>query len=156
MTDFSPPGPQEDGFRMPGGRWCLLQRSIVYNSWLSWGQAIAPTARRRPLSRDQVMHIAKLARILSAAQRSVTRLRPQSSPFRVQRWWDPDDPQWSHGRRCLLSIEGLGVSEWLVHLPSTHVIHSARGPQAAEVLLLRSPLAPLPAPRSRRLKGVTR
>lgn len=145
-----PPG---DAFRLPGGRLCSPQRAIVFNSWLTWKDALSSQIRR-PLSRDQAMAIGKLARILTNTHKAAFHARPRQSPFKVYRWWNPDDPSWSHGRRCLIGVDHICTDDWLPLLPDTHVIHRAKGAHLAEVLLLRSPLAPLPPPVARRRKAV--
>lgn len=100
--------------------------------------------RSGPLTIEAIRGIARLARLTNNAYKQNYTARLHDTPFRVQRWWDPTDPQWSHGRRALISIDRLDADDW-IHLLSPHEVRAARRSQhVAEVLLLRSAL-PRPA-----------
>lgn len=139
---FPPPPPLGPMFQFPGGRWCDLQRAIVFDSWLTWRHALpGRRTERLQLESEQVRNIATLARLITVAHGKLSRLRPKDSPFRVQRWWDPHDSKWSHGRRCIIEITPRACEDWLHLLPADRVLSVARTAQVAELLLLKCPRA---------------
>jgi hypothetical protein len=135
---FPVPPPGGPIFRFPGGRWCYLHRAIVFDSWLNWSHALpARRSEQVQLRSEQVRNIATLARLITTAQGRLSKLRAKECPFLVHQWWSPNDPKWSHGRRCVIEITPREADEWLPLLPADRVRSAARSTHIAELLLIR-------------------
>lgn len=129
-------------FRFPAGGHCPLDRAIVYNSDLTWRQALPKHAVLwSGLQAHQVAGIARLARALRERElttRSASSWRQR--PWQVMQWWDPQAPDWASGRRALLKPRHHSVAEALVFLiPSDTLQVAPRFTDLIEVLVPRRP-----------------
>jgi len=108
-------------FCTPSGEWYCTFRSIVYDSWLLWHDALPESLeQRRLLQQDQFDMIKLLGKKLDLFHRSLPDYKQRAdSPFTVSCWWDPthEDEEWNSGRSCLFSIEGYTSEELIGFLP---------------------------------------
>jgi hypothetical protein len=112
---------KEEEFQIPTGEWWLTCRSIVYDSWLFWSDALPEELElREKLDETTFDNITALARRLHSFHVSLSGYKQlNESPFKVSKWWDPTDPdpQWSSGRSCLFTIESFEAIELVQSLP---------------------------------------
>ncbi|MEB3319331.1 MAG: hypothetical protein VKI63_00130 [Cyanobium sp.] len=135
-------------FRFPAGGYCPLDRAIVYNSDLTWRQALPKHGSLwSSLQSQQVAGIARLARALRDRELT-TRIASswRQRPWQVMQWWNPLTADWSSGRRALLKPRDHSLTEALEFLaPSPELRVAPRSCDLVEVLVLRAPTRP-PAP----------
>lgn len=117
MTRFHLPWSEsaDDEFLAPDGEWYSVFRSVVFDSWLIWRDALPPgDDLRQQLNIDIYQEITKLARQLHLFHQTMPTYRGLTiSPFHVTRWWDPSDTddQWNTGRSCLFHMDGYSASD---------------------------------------------
>lgn len=111
----------EGEFQTPEGEWWLTCRSIVYDSWLFWADALPYEMElRQQLDMESFNNITSLAKRLHVFHVSLPGYKQlNESPFKVSKWWDPTeaDPQWSSGRSCLFTIENFEAEDLINYLP---------------------------------------
>lgn len=98
----------DDEFLHPDEGWLLLDRAIVYDSWLAWRHALPESrAARERLTAEAALAITALAyEVHRIHQRLPGYMRLGASPFKVSRWWDPyADDEWAAGGICLFRID---------------------------------------------------
>ena len=104
-----------DEFCTPDGQWFYTFRSIAYDSWIVWHDALPPTLEERAgLDVEIYCNICALAASLHSFHTSAPDYRTLSdSPFQITRWWDPADrdERWSKGRACLFSMKDYTATD---------------------------------------------
>ena len=104
-----------DEFCMPDGEIFYIFRSIVYDSWLTWKDALPEMIEQRIKLDDEVSaNIIKLASSLHSFHQSLPDYRPLTrTPFKVTRWWDPEDrdERWNSGSACLFSLTDYSATD---------------------------------------------
>jgi hypothetical protein len=99
-----------DEFFHPTEGWLLIERTIAFDSWISWRQAL-PRSHPEGLRLD-----ACTAAVIEALAERLHVLHQQlpgyselgDTPFRFSRWWDPfSGDDWSTGRVCTFQVEGI-------------------------------------------------
>jgi hypothetical protein len=117
----------EDEFLHPLDGWLLLDRAVVYDSWISWRHVLPRGSRDcQALSGEVNNAILALAAELHAIHQRLPSYRDLGeSPFHVTRWWDPfSEDSWSSGKLCIFSLDGLSSDEFIVHwLPVESDLH---------------------------------
>ncbi len=129
-------------FRFPAGGYCPLDRAIVYNSDLTWRQALPKHGSFwGALQTQQIVGIARLARALRELELTTRVASPwRQRPWQVMQWWDPLAGDWTSGRRALLKPRHHTVAEALDFLiPSSQLRAAARFSDLVEVLVSRRP-----------------
>jgi len=129
-------------FRFPTGRHCPLDRAIVFNSSLTWRQALPKALHHHPslvLRREQVEGIARLARALKNLEPTKPRSRHWGPAWwHVFQWWDPAFKDWNSGRRALITPRCHTPQEAIQLLEASPLRAVLRG-GAIEVLIPRRP-----------------
>lgn len=104
-----------DEFVTPSGEVFYSFRSIVFDSWLTWNDALPDVIeQRQELNRDIFDNIVALASSLQTFHQSLPDYRPlTSTPFKVTRWWDPTDrdERWNMGKACLFSMQDYSATD---------------------------------------------
>lgn len=104
-----------DELTLPDGELIYSFRSVVYDSWLNWNDALpACTEERKQLNEDICSNIIKLASNLHSFHQSLPDYRQLTqSPFKVTRWWDPTDrdERWNSGSACLFSMTDYSATD---------------------------------------------
>ena len=104
-----------DEFLTPDGEWFYSLRSVVYDSWITWHDALPPTLEEREeLDAETFKNIIQLGGSLHCFHQSVPDYRQLSqTPFNITRWWDPSDrdERWSKGRACLFSLKDYSATD---------------------------------------------
>lgn len=99
----------DDEFLHPAEGWLLLDRTIAYDSWITWRHALPrdPLGRGR-LDASSAFLIQALAERIDAVHQRVSGYAALGdSPFAFLRWWDPDAPaDWAAGGRCRFCLKG--------------------------------------------------
>jgi hypothetical protein len=111
----------ENEFHHPRDGWLLLERSVVFDSWISWRHVLPPGRRDCQRLTDEIHEaITALAAALHEIHQRLPDYRGLSqSPFKVSQWWDPDGGHpWDSGGTCVLEIEGYTSDEFIAFLPS--------------------------------------
>ena len=107
-----------DQFKAPDGNLYLTVRSIVYDSWITWNDALpVDTAQREMLNSDQYANITELAgRIHKFHQALPGYKATMEPPFEFVLWWDPTDtdPEWNSGKTCRFMLSDFAASD-LIH-----------------------------------------
>lgn len=106
----------ENEFHHPFDGWLLMERSVVYDSWLSW-RHVLPRGQRdcSAMTAEVNQAITSLAGgIHQVHQRTPGYRDLGESPFQVLRWWDPHGgPPWSSGSACLFWVSGYSSDEFI-------------------------------------------
>lgn len=96
-------------FLHPNGEVYLLLRAVTLDNWITWKDVLPKNPQSwAHLGEYQASWIEPLAaalnRVLECAMPGAARLG--ESPFRVDRWFDPHDPNtpWEEGRCCQFSV----------------------------------------------------
>ena len=104
-----------DEFVTPEGEVFYTFRSIVYDSWLIWDDALPDVLEQREeLTQDIYDNIICLADSLHSFHQSLPDYRSlRETPFRVTRWWDPTerDERWNAGRAALFSVKEYSATD---------------------------------------------
>ncbi len=97
-----------DELTLPDGELIYSFRSLVFDSWLNWNDALPSCMEeRQQLDEEICSNIVKLASNLHSFHQSLPDYRQLTkSPFKVTRWWDPTDrdERWNSGSACLFSM----------------------------------------------------
>jgi len=157
----------EDEFHHPVDGWLLLDRSVVYDSWISWRHVLPQASRDcQDLTPEINGAILTLASELHAVHQRMPGYRDLGeSPFRIVRWWDPllDHP-WNTGQFCVFFLENCSNDEFISHwrsaestlhlevLPSGSIRARLTQSPAAVLGSLLPPDAARPRERARRRK----
>jgi len=155
----------EDEFHHPTAGWLLLDRAVVYDSWISWRHVLPRgSSGRQALSagvNDAILALA--AELHSIHQRLPSYRDLGESPFHVTRWWDPcADDLWSTGKLCIFSVDDCSSDEFIVHwLPAESGLHlEALGDTYVRARLLtipaENPGSPRPGAAPPRARGRSR
>lgn len=116
----------EDEFLHPFAGWLLLERAVVFDSWLSW-RDVLPIGRRDCQAMTLEIHqaITALAGELHSIHQRAPNFRALgANPFKVHRWWDPlaDEP-WRSGRICLFQVDGYSSEAFIkLRLPQEDTV----------------------------------
>jgi len=104
-----------DEFVTPEGEIFYSFRSIVFDSWLVWGDALPDVIEQRELLTDEIFgNIIALASSLQVFHQGLPDYRAlTSTPFKVTRWWDPTDrdERWNSGKACLFSLKDYTATD---------------------------------------------
>ena len=104
-----------DEFVTPTGEVFYSFRSIVFDSWLIWDDALPDVVEQREeLSQEIYDNIICLADSLQVFHQSCPDYRSlNQTPFKVTRWWDPTDrdERWSTGRAALFSVREYSATD---------------------------------------------
>lgn len=104
-----------DEFTTPEGEVFYTFRSIVFDSWIVWDDALPDVMEQRAgLDQDIYENIICLADALHSFHQSVPDYRSLTqTPFKVTRWWDPTDrdERWSTGRAALFSVKDYSATD---------------------------------------------
>ena len=108
-------------FDSPTGQKFLTIRAIVYDSWITWKDALPVDKEQQALlSHDVYNNIVELAgRVHKLHQSLPTYKGASESPFEFVLWWDPTDPDenWNSGKTCRFMIDSY-TSDDLIHYNS--------------------------------------
>jgi hypothetical protein len=111
----------ENEFHHPTEGWLLLERSVVFDSWISWRHVLPPGMRDcRQMSAAVNQAILSLAAALHEVHQRLPDYRSLGdSPFRVARWWDPSsEAPWNTGAACLFQVDGYTSDQFISFVPS--------------------------------------
>ena len=102
-------------FHAPNGEKYLTIRSVVYDSWIMWQDAL-PFEREywRFLTEDIYNNIVELGTRVHKMHQSFPGYKALSeSPFEFILWWDPtdQDPDWNQGKKCRFMINDFTAEE---------------------------------------------
>ena len=104
-----------DQFDTPEGETFYVFRSIVYDSWLVWDDALPDVqSQRDELTQEIYDNIICLADSLHSFHTSCPDYRSLTqTPFKVTRWWDPTerDERWNAGRAALFSVQHYSATD---------------------------------------------
>lgn len=99
----------DDEFLHPSLGWLLIDRTVVYDSWIHWRQVLPPDRPgREQLDATAATLIEALAARLHAIhQRMVSYAELDDTPFRFHRWWEPrsEIEDFRNGSGCIFSIK---------------------------------------------------
>lgn len=99
----------DDEFLHPEEGWLLIDRTIVFDSWILWRHAL-PRGRSQRARLD-----GRVAALITALAERIHALHQQlpgycdlgDSPFLFSRWWEPGgDDEWGSGGSCIFRIDG--------------------------------------------------
>jgi hypothetical protein len=134
----------ENEFLHPSEGWLLLERSVAYDSWISW-RHVLPAGMRdcRLLTTEISEAIVALAQGIHQVHELVPGYRHlDKSPFRVLRWWDPfGGHPWNSGRICTFEVDGCRPAEFVGCQPGGSPIRLRQ----LTATRLRASLNPAPA-----------
>jgi hypothetical protein len=105
-------------FYHPSDGWLLLERSVVFDSWISWRHVLPNALQdcRRMTPRVNQAILALAAALHEIHQRLPDYRDLGESPFKVSRWWDPDGGYpWDTGSTCLFQISGYTSDEFIAY-----------------------------------------
>lgn len=106
----------ENEFLHPFDGWLLMERSVVFDSWISW-RHVLPAGRRdcQAMTAEINQAILTLASGLHQVHQRLPGYRDLGeSPFRVSRWWDPQAEQpWSSGSTCVFCLDGCTSDQFI-------------------------------------------
>lgn len=128
-----------DSFRFPTGRHCPLDRAIVFDSSLTWRQALPRSVHHLcvVLHTEQVKGIARLARELRDLELSLAPARRWGPAcWHVHQWWEPTLENWRSGRRALITPRRHTPGEAMKLLAHSRLRAALRG-GSIEVLVPR-------------------
>jgi hypothetical protein len=99
----------DDEFFHPKEGWLLLDRTIAFDSWIHWRQALPKSrlGRSRLCERTAALIEALAERLHALHQHLPGYADLDDTPFRFSRWWEPSsEGQWSQGSSCVFRIDG--------------------------------------------------
>ncbi len=104
-----------DRFLAPDGEKYLTIRSVVYDSWIIWQDAL-PFERelRRLMTPEIYNNIVELGTRVHKMHQSMPGYKALGeSPFEFISWWDPldPDPDWKQGKKCRFMINDFTAEE---------------------------------------------
>lgn len=139
----------ENEFHHPTGGWLLMERSVVFDSWISW-RHVLPRSRRdcSAMTPEINQAITDLASgIHQVHQRTPDYRDLGESPFQVVRWWDPlGSPPWNSGGTCLFWVSGYSSDEFIAFWSAaTSPINLAASSDLYILATLKSSQAAAPA-----------
>jgi hypothetical protein len=106
----------ENEFFHPFDGWLLMERSVVFDSWISW-RHVLPIGRRdcREMTAEINQAILTLAGGLHQVHQRLPGYRDLGeSPFRVSRWWDPfAEYPWNTGGTCVFRLDGCTADQFI-------------------------------------------
>ena len=96
-------------FTAPDKNRYLTIRSVVYDSWIIWQDALPFDPQLRSLlTQDIYNNIVELGTRVHKLHQSMPGYKALSeSPFEFILWWDPqdDDEDWKQGKRCRFMVK---------------------------------------------------
>lgn len=109
----------EEEFQGPNGDWFSIHRAIVFDSWLTWKDALPGHPISGRLDEDVAATITVLAQKIHTAHALMPEYRRLAdTPFRVGRWWDPSATDaWSTGSKVLIRLEHYSAQRFASKLP---------------------------------------
>lgn len=130
-----------------GGVPCHLERAICFNGQLTWRDAIGADPGQWPaLDAEMAWAIGRLGRLLAPLSLPARRFDRRKRPtIAIDKWWDPSDAAWQHGRRALIRSPALSPTEITRTLRPGPLHLAIRGCGQVEVLLPRGTRSPRPA-----------
>tara|TARA_R100001463_G_scaffold66150_2_gene119596 strand:- start:724 stop:1179 length:456 start_codon:yes stop_codon:yes gene_type:complete len=109
-------------FVNPTGQNFLTIRAIIYDSWITWKDALPDDiAQHSLLSEDIYNNIIELAGRVHKLHQSLPNYKATTeSPYEFVLWWDPSDTDenWNSGKTCRFMIEDFTAQD-LLHYNST-------------------------------------
>jgi hypothetical protein len=103
----------DDEFFHPTEGWLLLDRTIAFDSWISWRQALprsrSKRARLTSCAADLITALAERLHVLHQQLPGYSNL--DDTPFRFSRWWEPGSELEQSACSCLFSIDGISCSD---------------------------------------------
>lgn len=99
----------DDEFFHPAEGWLLIDRTIVFDSWILWRHALPITRWGRSRLDDRVVALitALAERIHAFHQQLPGYSSLDDTPFVFSRWWDPvGEGEWGRGGSCVFRIDG--------------------------------------------------
>jgi len=104
-----------DQFNTPEGEVFYTFRSIVYDSWITWNDALPDIQQQRMgMNQEIYENIICLADSLHSFHQGLPDYRSLTqTPFKVTRWWDPTerDERWNRGRAALFSVKEYSATD---------------------------------------------
>jgi hypothetical protein len=99
----------DDEFLHPTEGWLLLDRTVAFDSWISWRQVLPSSrpkrARLTSCAADLITALAERLHILHQQLPGYSDL--DDTPFHFSRWWEPgSDLEW-RARSCVFRIDGV-------------------------------------------------
>ncbi len=108
-------GADTDQFLAPDGSKYLTIRSVVYDSWIIWQDAIPfDQDLRLMLTQEIYDNIVELATRIHKLHQSMPGYKALTeSPFEFVLWFDPldSDPDWNQGKMCRFMINDFTAEE---------------------------------------------
>ena len=102
-------------FTAPDKNRYLTIRSVVYDSWIIWQDALPFDPELRSLlTQDIYNNIVELGTRVHKLHQSMPGYKALSeSPFEFILWWDPqdDDEDWKQGKRCRFMVNDFTSEE---------------------------------------------
>lgn len=103
----------DDEFQHPVEGWLLIDRTIVFDSWILWRHALPPDRLgRSALDAETAALITALAEQLHAVHLRMPGYSALAdTPFVFTRWWDPDsgDEGFRNGSSCVFRIKEQSI-----------------------------------------------
>tara|TARA_B100001250_G_scaffold396106_1_gene401711 strand:+ start:1692 stop:2120 length:429 start_codon:yes stop_codon:yes gene_type:complete len=104
-----------DQFLAPDGNDYLTIRSVVYDSWIIWQDAIPFDLELRLMLTQEIYdNIVELGTRVHKLHQSMPGYKALTeSPFEFVLWFDPldTDPDWSQGKKCRFMINEFTAEE---------------------------------------------
>ena len=111
-----------DKFQAPDGKTYLTIRAIVYDSWITWKDALPiEEAQRKLLTLENFSNITELAGRLHKFHQSLPGYKgTMEPPFEFVLWWDPTDAddRWNSGKTCRFMVADFSAED-LLHYNKT-------------------------------------
>ncbi len=108
-------GVKMEYFSAPDDKKFLTIRSVVYDSWIIWNDALPFDPQlRKHLNQDIYTNIVDLATRIHKLHQSMPGYKSLcESPFEFILWFDPqdDDPKWNQGKLCRFKINEFTAEE---------------------------------------------
>ncbi len=115
ITEVDTDKTEVDSFLAPDGNTYLTIRSVVYDSWIIWQDAI-PFEKdlRLMLTQEIYDNIVELGTRVHKLHQSLPGYKALTeSPFDFVLWFDPldSDPDWNEGKKCRFMIKDFTAEE---------------------------------------------
>ncbi len=108
-----------ESFKVPDGSTYLTIRAIVYDSWITWNDALPEEPEQRELLTEEIFgNIKELATRIHKVHQSLPNYKNTTeAPFNFVLWWDPTDPDkdWNLGKTCRFMIDDFSADDLLYY-----------------------------------------